>query len=107
MGQDDAWYESETRDRRRLIRLGGRWTLDAIPALQRRIEVKAPPSDLPVTIDVSGLTALDSAGAWLIERLRRRHLGKSGQVALEGLAPDFAPLYQRVAETGDRKRPAP
>jgi phospholipid/cholesterol/gamma-HCH transport system permease protein len=107
MAENDAWYESETRDRRRHVRLGGRWTLDAIPALERRLDTRAAPSDLPVTLDLTGLTGLDSAGAWMIERMRRRLAGRSGEVALEGLAPDFAPLYERVAESTDRPLPAP
>ncbi|MDZ4737578.1 MAG: MlaE family lipid ABC transporter permease subunit [Rhodospirillaceae bacterium] len=105
MAQDDAWYESETRDRRRYVRLGGRWTLDAVPALKRRFDAKESSSDLPVTVDLSGLTALDSAGAWLIERQRRHWAGRHGAVTVEGLAPDFAPLYERVAESTDRTPP--
>jgi phospholipid/cholesterol/gamma-HCH transport system permease protein len=107
MAENDAWFESEMRERRRHIRVGGRWTLDAIPALQRRLGAKGPPSELPVTLDLSGLTALDSAGAWLIERQRRRLSGRSGEATIEGLAPDFEPLYRRVAESTDRPLPPP
>jgi phospholipid/cholesterol/gamma-HCH transport system permease protein len=105
MAETDAWIETETRDRRRLLRIGGRWILPAVPALERRM-AQLGPTDLPASLDLSGLEQLDTAGAWLIDRLRRQ-LSQRGEAAtIEGLAPDFAPLFERVSQAAGQPMPA-
>ena len=101
MTEKDAWFETETRDRRRVIRIGGRWTLPAVPALERRLG-KLTESDLPATLDLAGIEQLDTAGAWLIGRLRQRLLGKGKEVEIEGLPADFLPLYDRVSKAAEQ-----
>jgi phospholipid/cholesterol/gamma-HCH transport system permease protein len=101
MTEKDAWFETETRDRRRIIRIGGRWTLAAVPALERRLG-KLTESELPATLDLAGIEQLDTAGAWLIGRLRQRLSGKGGEAEIEGLPADFAPLYDRVSKAAEQ-----
>ena len=57
----------------RRIALGGRWTVENVAALEKAVTAAsaAPPSG-PVTIDTSGLEALDLTGAWLLRSLERR-----------------------------------
>ena len=104
MAGTDAWIETETRDRRRLLRLGGRWTLHAVPDLEKKLS-KIAPSEGPVSIDLSGLEQLDTAGAWLIDRLRRRLAARNNDVRVDGLTPDFKPLYERVSEAAEQPSP--
>ncbi len=104
MAGNDAWIETETRDRRRLLRIGGRWTLHAVTDLERKL-AKLAPGEGSVTLDLSGLEQLDTAGAWLIDRLRRRLARRGAEVAIEGLTPDFKPLYERVSEAAGQESP--
>jgi len=106
MNQTDAWLESETRDRRRFFRVGGRWTLAAVPEMRRQLD-RIGPADMSATIDLSGLDQLDTAGAWLIDRLQRRLAENGATVEIQGLQPDFAPLFERVLKAAEQPVPPP
>lgn len=82
------------------IRCRGRWTVDALSAVAHRFEQLRGPDVRTVTLDGSELTALDTAGAWLLQRLRLRLEAEGRTVSVQGLSGPFADLYQRVAELG-------
>ncbi|WP_457798956.1 ABC transporter permease [Methylocystis sp. S23] len=81
------------------LALVGDWTLSA----SRRLEQKAQEIvDLGrrgkfVTIDLSGVARLDTAGAWLINRARRMLAGASVGVALEHARPEHDILLEEAA----------
>src|SRR5690606_28837084 len=104
MASSDAWIRIETRDRKRVVRIGGQWILASVPRLAGELG-RIAPSDQPTVIDVSGLEHLDTAGAWQIDGLQRRLSGRTGTVPIEGLAGDFAPLYERVAKAAEQPAP--
>lgn len=87
------------------IRCRGRWTVDALGAVAHRSEQLRGPDADAVTVDGSGVTALDTAGAWLLQRLRLRLEAEGRTVSVEGLSAPFADLYQRVAELGAAEPP--
>ncbi|MFP5507040.1 MAG: MlaE family lipid ABC transporter permease subunit [Gammaproteobacteria bacterium] len=87
------------------IRCRGRWTVDALGAVTQRCEQLRGPDAGAVTVDGSGVTALDTAGAWLLQRLRLRLEAEGRAVSVEGLSAPFADLYQRVAELGTAEPP--
>lgn len=82
------------------IRCRGRWTVDALGPLARRLENLPAPATGPLTLDASGLTALDTAGAWLLRRLQQRLTAEGREITVQGLSAPFADLYQRVTELG-------
>lgn len=82
------------------IRCRGRWTVDALGPLARQLDKLPPPSGGPLTLDASGLTALDTTGAWLLRRLQQRLTAEGREIAVQGLSAPFADLYQRVSELG-------
>ncbi|RED38083.1 phospholipid/cholesterol/gamma-HCH transport system permease protein [Rhodopseudomonas thermotolerans] len=86
----------------------GSWTARFAPALERLVNEaeKIGETKPNVFIDVSGISRLDTFGAWLIERLRR-NLGQDGAEArIAGLSTDYASLVDEVRQVGD-DGPAP
>jgi phospholipid/cholesterol/gamma-HCH transport system permease protein len=81
------------------LALVGDWTL----AASRRLEAKAQEIvDLggrgqSVTIDLSGVSRLDTAGAWLINRARGALAGARVGVALEHARPEHGILLEEAA----------
>lgn len=92
----------------------GPWTVEHARSLDALIDetVRATPPGQPVTIDMRLITALDTYGAWLIERLVRAREALPGHARLEGLPERFHPLYEEIRGTerepahARRRRPA-
>lgn len=82
----------------------GRWTVDALADVARRIDRIRVQSG-SITLDASDLEALDTTGAWLLQRLRQRLEAEGHQVRVQGLSTAFADLYQRVTELGTTQVP--
>jgi phospholipid/cholesterol/gamma-HCH transport system permease protein len=84
------------------LALAGAWTL----AASRRLEQKAQEIvDLGrradfVTIDLSGVSHLDTAGAWLINRSRQLLAASHIGVALQHMHPEHATLLEEAAYRG-------
>jgi phospholipid/cholesterol/gamma-HCH transport system permease protein len=79
-----------------IMRCSGEWTLQGIPPLERHIAQLAWPASGAVIFDGAAVTALDSAGAWLIcrtlQQLERIGLG----VTIRGLRPEHQALLQLI-----------
>jgi phospholipid/cholesterol/gamma-HCH transport system permease protein len=83
---------------------GGAWTVANIEALENlcdhatlaRVE----------RIDLSRVTRLDTAGAWLFEKLARRFSSPSSKVSFVGVPDSYAGLMQAVEDVNQRKPPA-
>ena len=56
----------------RAIALGGRWTADGLDGLDQRLDALALPADGALTIDGRAVEAVDSVGAWVLQRWLRR-----------------------------------
>ena len=79
------------------LRLAGAWVLRAVETLDRRLNRLHWPDAGELVIDASGVTAMDTAGAWLLHRTMRA-LEERGQcVEVRGLRPEFDALLQLVA----------
>ncbi|BBL77358.1 ABC transporter permease (plasmid) [Methylomagnum ishizawai] len=50
------------------------------------------------TLDATGIEALDTVGAWILQKRLSRLRGQGGAVALRGLRPEFAKLLDIVAQ---------
>jgi phospholipid/cholesterol/gamma-HCH transport system permease protein len=80
------------------IRLVGNWSVRALAPLERSIAGLSFPRDGAVRIDGGAVTRLDTAGAYLIERLRRRALAGGATVELTGFDARRRELLRRAAE---------
>jgi len=79
-----------------VIRACGRWTVDALPAVEASaagISIAGPNAAL----DLSGIVAFDTAGAWAINRLTRAARQRGTELAVTGLRSDWVGLLDLVA----------
>jgi phospholipid/cholesterol/gamma-HCH transport system permease protein len=87
------------------IRCAGCWTLDGISVLAARLPRIAMPAGQPVCLEGGEITALDTSGAWLLQRLRLQLEVAGNPVEVRGLQANHADLFQRVCELGATEPP--
>lgn len=87
----------------------GSWTVDHAGNLDDLIRetVRATPPSQPVTIDMRSVVALDTYGAWLIERLVRAREAGPGIARLDGLPERYQALYDEIRSTERDAAPPP
>jgi len=85
----------------------GAWTVEHARNLDGLIDqtVHATPSGQPLSIDMNSVTALDTYGAWLIERLVRAREKGNGAAHVNGLPERYRALYDEIRAT-ERDGPA-
>jgi phospholipid/cholesterol/gamma-HCH transport system permease protein len=119
----DAWLTSARQDDRLLIEAGGRWTLATLAELdaERARLLAGAPGGGQAAIDLRALERLDTAGAWLLHRIRCDLDGQGWRTEWSGArdahaallaeirrlapepmppAPEVNPLVRLVAELG-------
>ena len=90
------------------LAFSGSWTAHGIGPLQQRLAALRMPADSGAVADAAGIVALDTAGAWALQKLLLRLRREGTAVSLEGLPPQFANLLEGVAEqvSGGKSAPA-
>ncbi len=78
------------------LALSGSWTTLGLDAVQPQIDAVQAPAGTTVTADGSSITALDTAGAWLLQALFQRLRDQAITVTLQGLRPEFLKLFELV-----------
>lgn len=87
-------------DDARLIKLRGRWISQSVSSVDKKMrELEKVGGSQAVVIDATDVAGLDTAGAWLIERLRQRLLSQQIDVRLEGVKPAWLPLVEEVGNS--------
>ncbi len=66
--RDGAGFDLADRAEGVTVRLSGVWTVAHLADLDAPLRALAFPSHIPVMIDLSAVEALDTAGAWLVDR---------------------------------------
>lgn len=84
------------------LTLSGPWTLATVSRINTAMEAALTPGLRRLVIDGSGVTALDTAGGWLIERSLRRVRADGGVAEVTGLRDDLAGLLATVARTDEQ-----
>jgi phospholipid/cholesterol/gamma-HCH transport system permease protein len=89
------------------LKAAGAWTVEHARNLDGLIDqtVRAAPSGQPLSIDMNSVTALDTYGAWLIERLVRARDEGQGAAHVDGLPERYRALYEEIRST-ERDGPA-
>ncbi|MEX0696040.1 MAG: ABC transporter permease, partial [Dongiaceae bacterium] len=91
----------ETRDGDRLVLAAvGAWTIDAAKPLDAALRRLSADGLGAARIDLGGLEALDTAGAWLLARTGRILAEAGVEVTIGGAAPHHAQIFDRVVEAG-------
>jgi phospholipid/cholesterol/gamma-HCH transport system permease protein len=75
----------------------GAWVLHAIPQLERRLDALDLAAAGRLVADASAVTAMDTAGAWLLHRTARALEARGGGLQVRGLRPEFAALLDLIA----------
>ena len=99
-----------TQDADQALHLAGRWTALNLGELESQIKkLHAAPglATATFTIDASQLQALDTAGAWLLQKLVQRSGPASQSAVLEGLRPELSRLFEVLTGSRAVTQPAP
>ncbi|MDJ0950450.1 MAG: MlaE family lipid ABC transporter permease subunit [Alphaproteobacteria bacterium] len=107
----DSSRDSGTAEPLRVSRDGDAWVLSIVGALDvstigrldGRIRRLDPGEARAVRIDLSQVDSLDTAGAWVVQRLTHRLESGGRAVSIVGAKPTQAALIERVGRTEDRE----
>ncbi len=91
------------------LALSGSWTARGIGAIGPQLDALSAPARSEIAVDAARIEALDTAGAWVLQKLLLRLRGEGIVVTLRGLRPEFAKLLEVVAQhvAGQADKPAP
>jgi phospholipid/cholesterol/gamma-HCH transport system permease protein len=79
------------------LALSGRWTARGAGRIAQQLNALRPARSVPVVADGAQIEAMDSAGAWLLQKLMQRMRKEGIEVSLRGLRPEFTKLMDAVA----------
>ena len=103
---ETAELASERRGDLLALAFRGPWLTRRVAEAERALS-RLKPDARRAELDLSGLTALDTAGAWLIHRTRQGLQAAGIEVALEGASEDQRRLLETVAAHDQGLPPAP
>jgi phospholipid/cholesterol/gamma-HCH transport system permease protein len=83
-----------------VVRCSGSWTIHRIGRVERHLRRLAWPAGVAVVVDASAVGALDTAGAWLLERTARGLEKRSGRPVPLTLRPEHEALVEIVTSSG-------
>jgi phospholipid/cholesterol/gamma-HCH transport system permease protein len=91
------------------LALSGRWTVRDVGAVEQQLDTLRLSRETEVIADGAHIEALDSTGAWLLQRLLKRLRDEGVKVNLRGMRPEFVKLLEVVAQqmADQSTRPAP
>lgn len=79
------------------LALSGSWTARGIGAIERQLDALSAPSKSEMVVDGARIEALDTAGAWVLQKLLRRLRDEGGTaVQVRDVRPEFAKLLEVV-----------
>jgi phospholipid/cholesterol/gamma-HCH transport system permease protein len=87
-----------------LLVLAGHWTIGGVGRLEKELAAIAPAEG--VVIDGSAIDALDSAGAWILQRFLKRMDGQGEAVQVQHISPAFGRLLTEVVQQVADTQPA-
>jgi len=82
----------------RELALSGSWTARSIGTIEPQFEALSVPSKLDLVVDGARIEALDTAGAWVLQKLLQRLRDEGTAVKLRDLRPEFAKLLEAVGQ---------
>ncbi len=91
------------------LALSGSWTAHGIGAIEPQLGALSAPTKSGLVVDGAHIEALDTAGAWILQKLLRRLRDEGTTVQLRDLRPEFFKLLeivgQQVAEQAESPPP--
>lgn len=80
------------------LSFSGEWTIRRAAEAERLLEGLAAPSAKRANLDLSRVAAIDTAGAWLVVRLRDSLIERGVDAVLSGHDPASRPLFEEVED---------
>jgi phospholipid/cholesterol/gamma-HCH transport system permease protein len=90
-----------------VISCEGLWTVSHLETVERRLSGLSWPDAPDLVVEGSGIHAMDTGGAWLLQRTLDRLRQEGRRVTVRGLPPAAAGLVDMVAGTRVESEPAP
>jgi len=78
--------------------IGGPWTIRSGEFAENLLATLEVPPENEVRFDISGVTSIDTAGAWLLHRFRARLEFAGARVEMVGIAPQHRVLIDKIEE---------
>jgi phospholipid/cholesterol/gamma-HCH transport system permease protein len=94
---DMPQVQAEGGEGRTKFVLTGPWNTQTVSHVDRAMREHEKGAKGSLTVDLSGLTDMDTAGAWLIERLARAVGGANGKAVFEGARDSHRVLLEAAA----------
>ena len=92
------------------LALSGSWTARGLGGIYGQLQSVQVPAQTELVADGAGIEALDTAGAWVLQKLLLRLRKEGIVVSVRGLRPEFAKLLQaaepQLADQADLPLPA-
>ena len=89
-----------------VLAAGGEWLVATAAELDRRLRAIHLPTGKHVTLELTGIDRLDTAGAWLLLRTEHDLSARGNIVEIRNLRSNFVPLLEQV-RTGGIVAPPP
>ncbi len=80
------------------LALSGCWTARSIGAVELQLAALRVGAEMPLVANAQRVEALDTAGAWVLQKTLRRLRDTGTVVTIRGLRPQFAKLLEAVAQ---------
>ena len=98
MEEQGCWLKTAVEGQTLTIRAGGEWTIERAGELDELVGGLRMDGVQTVRLDVSSLTALDTAGAWIMRRTLTLFEGNGITSEIDGLDSAYQPLLDIVDE---------
>ena len=100
-----GWLRESTKQDGVELAVGGDWTIVGAATLEALVRALSPGPARSARFDLSKVSALDTAGVWLLRRAAKAYEAAGAEVEFTGAAERFAPLFALVEENEDSRPP--
>src|SRR6476659_11213800 len=83
-----------------VLAAAGEWLVATAAELDRRLRAVQVPSGKRVTLDLTEIDHLDTAGAWLLLRTEHDLTARGSAVEIRNLRANLVPLFEQVRAGG-------
>jgi phospholipid/cholesterol/gamma-HCH transport system permease protein len=87
-----------TRSTPQELALSGAWTRRSLGTVTRQLDAVCAAAGSAMLVDAARISALDTAGAWVLQKLLRRLHEQAVVVSVRALRPEFARLLEVVGQ---------
>ena len=103
---DAPRIDARVSGQRMECRLDGQWTTQSVASVDDELRTLETQSDVKdIAIDLSGVSKMDTAGAWLVKRLATAQEARGATVKIEGASPSAETLLAAVQDAARQEIP--